>query len=123
MSSCPRCQSTRIKKDGFNRAGQQRFRCRACRRTYTERTATPFAGYRWPMEVIAMAVRWYCQFRLSLANVRDLLAERHIDVSARTILSWVHAFGPLFARAVRRHARPLGVRWWCDETYVRVAGA
>jgi transposase-like protein len=75
------------------------------------------------VEVITTAVRWYCQSRLSPANVRDLLAERHIDVSARTILSWVHTFGPLFARAVRRHARPLGVRWWCDETYVRVAGA
>jgi transposase-like protein len=122
MPPCAHCQSIAVKKDGRNSAGQQRFRCRTCRRTYTERTASPFAGYRWPAEVIATAVRWYCQFRLSLANVLDLLAERHLDVSARTILSWVHTFGPLFARAVRRHARPLGARWYCDETYVRVAG-
>jgi transposase, IS6 family len=123
MPPCAHCQSTRVKRDGRNRAGQQRFRCRACRRTCTERSATPFAGYRWPPEIITMAVRWYGQYRLSVANVRDLLAERGIDVSARTILSWVHTFGPLFAQAVRRHARPLGVRWYCDETYVRVGGA
>jgi transposase-like protein len=123
LPPCAHGGSATPKKDGRNRAGQQRYRCHTCRRTYTERTATPFAGYRWPMEIITMAVRWYCQFRLSLANVRDLLAERHIAVSARTILSWVRTFGPLFAQAVRRHARPLGRRWYCDETYVRVAGA
>ena len=68
-------------------------------------------------------MRWYCRFRLSLADVRDLLAERGIDVSPRTILTWVQKFGPLLAAAVRRAARPVGRRWYCDETYVRVAGA
>jgi transposase, IS6 family len=67
-------------------------------------------------------VRWYGRFRLSVADVRDLLAERGIDVSARTVLSWVHTFGPLLAAEARRHARPLGRQWFCDETYVRVSG-
>src|ERR1041385_2559777 len=31
--------------------------------------------------------------RLSAANVRDLLAERNIDVSARCVLRWVQKFG------------------------------
>ncbi len=64
----------------------QRFRCLACRRTFTERTGTAFAGYRFPAEVILMAVRWYTLYRLSAANTRDLLAERGIDVSDRTVL-------------------------------------
>ena len=42
-----------------------------------------------------MAVRWYACFRLSLRGVRDLLAERGVDVSPSTILAWVHTFGPL----------------------------
>jgi transposase-like protein len=50
---------------------------------FTARTATPFAGYRWPRAIIVLAVRLYCQFRLSAANVRGLLAEQHVDVSAR----------------------------------------
>ncbi len=68
------------------------------------------------------AVRWYGRFRLSLRDVCDLLAERGVDVSPRTVLSWVHTFGPLLAAALRRKARPLGHRWYVDETYVRVAG-
>jgi IS6 family transposase len=54
--------------------------------------------------------------------VRDLLAERGVDVSARTVPTWVQTFGPLLAAAARRRSRPVGTRWWCDETYVRVCG-
>ena len=52
----------------------------------------------------------------------DLLAERGVDVSARTVLTWVHTFGPLLAAVARRRARPLGRRWWCDETYTKIRG-
>jgi IS6 family transposase len=110
-----------VKQDG--RAGEaQRYRCRACCRTFTEPTATPFAGHRWPQAVIVAAVRRYLRFRLSAADVRDLLAERGVDVSARTVLHWVQKFAPLLARAGRRAATRPGARWWCDETYVRVGG-
>jgi len=37
-----------------------------------------------------------------------LLAERHIDVSARTVLNWVQTFGPQLAVALRRHRRRFG---------------
>jgi transposase-like protein len=115
MPSCPRCTCTTTRKDGIA-CGRQRYRCGGCGRTFTTRTATPFSRYRWPRVVIMMAVRWYTCYRLSTANILALLAERHIDVSARTILSWVHTFGPLLAAEGRRQARPLGTRWWCDET-------
>ena len=68
------------------------------------------------------AVRWYCRFRLSAADVRDRLAERGVDISARTVLHWVQQVAPLLARAGRRAATRPGARWWCDETYVRIAG-
>jgi transposase-like protein len=71
----------------------QRFRCRACRQTFTPTTGTPFAGHRWPLPIITMAIRWYFRHRLSAADVRDLLAEREIDVSARTVLARAHKFG------------------------------
>ena len=121
MSSCPRCAGANVKQDGH--AGEtQRYRCRSCRRTFIARTGTPFAGHRWPQEVIVTAVRWYLRYRLSAADVRDLLAERGVDVSARTVLYWVQKFAPLLARAGRRTATRPGRRWWCDETYVRVGG-
>lgn len=74
-----------MKQDG--KVGKaQRYRCRGCRRTFIDRTGTPFAGHRWPQGIIVMAVRWYPRYRRSAANVRDLSAERGVDVSARTIL-------------------------------------
>ncbi len=67
-----------------------------------------------------MAVRWYFSYRLSAANVRNLLAERGLDVSRQTVADWVQKFGVLLAEVARRYAKPLGRRWFVDETYVRV---
>jgi len=35
-----------------------------------------FSGYRFPPEVITLAVRWYLRFALSYRDVEELLAER-----------------------------------------------
>ena len=94
MPPCPRCAGADIKQDGKVGA-TQRYRCHTCHRTFIARTGTPFAGHRWPQEVIVTAVRWYLRYRLSAADVRDLLAERGVDVSARTVLYWVQKFAPL----------------------------
>ena len=42
------------------------------------------SGYRWPAEVILAAMRWYLRYPLSGRQVAELLAERGVDVSART---------------------------------------
>jgi putative transposase len=67
--------------------------------------------------VVLTAVRWYASYPLSAAQVTQLLAERHIDVSARTVLNWVQTFGPQLAKALRRHRRRLGRRWYVDEVF------
>lgn len=123
MPACPRCSSTRTHKDGRDRAKKQRYRCSTCQRSFTDRTGTPFTNHRWPRNVIVMAVRWYFSYRLSAANVRNLLTERSLDVSRQTVADWVQKFGILLAEAGRRHAKPLGRRWFVDETYVRVGKA
>jgi transposase-like protein len=58
--------------------------------------------------VILTAVRWYASYPLSATHVMQLLAERHIDVSARTVLNWVQTFGPQLAKALQRHRRRWG---------------
>jgi hypothetical protein len=35
-----------------------------------------FAGYRFPPDVILLAVRWYLRYGLSYSDVEELLAER-----------------------------------------------
>ena len=87
--SLPHCTSSRTHKDGRDRAKKQRYRCSACRRSFTDRTGTPFTNHRWPQGMITMAVRWYFCYRLSAANIRDLLAERGLDVSRQTVADWV----------------------------------
>jgi transposase-like protein len=39
-----------------------------------------FAGFRFPREVIMLAVRWYLRYGLSYRDVEELLAERGITV-------------------------------------------
>jgi transposase-like protein len=44
-----------------------------------------FAGFRFPPDVIVLAVRWHLRFGLSYWDVEELLAERGIDVDHVTI--------------------------------------
>jgi transposase-like protein len=81
-----------------------------------------FAGYRFPPEVITLAIRWYLRFGLSYRDVEELLAERGTQLDHVTVYRWVQRFAPEFAEAAtpRRHA--VGDRWHVDETYVKVGG-
>ena len=116
MQACPHCSSISTHKDGRGRTRKQRYRCSACRRSFNNRTGTPFTNHRWLRDVIVMAVRWYFSYRLSAANVRNLLAERGMNVSRQTVADWVRTFGVLLAEAGRRYAKPLGSCWSVDET-------
>ena len=81
-----------------------------------------FAGYRFPPDVILLAVRWYLRYGLSYRDVAELLAERGVDVDHVTIYRWVQRFTPLVIEAARPCRHSVGERWFVDETYVRVAG-
>jgi IS6 family transposase len=81
-----------------------------------------FAGFRFPPEVILLAVRWYLRFGLSYRDVEELLAERGVQVDHVTVYRWVRRFTPLVAEVARPCRHAVGDRWWVDETYVKVAG-
>ena len=81
-----------------------------------------FAGFRFPPEVITVAVRWYLRYGLSYRDVEELLAERGVEVDHVTVYRWVQRFTPLFADAARPLRHATGDRWFVDETYVKVAG-
>src|SRR5947209_10232932 len=81
-----------------------------------------FAGFRFPPEVITLAVRWYLRFGLSYRDVEELLAERGIEVDHVSVYRWVQRFTPLLMDAGRPCRHAPGDRWFVDETYVKVAG-
>jgi IS6 family transposase len=81
-----------------------------------------FKGFRFPPEIIVLAVRWYLRFGLSYRDVEELLTERGIEVDHVTVYRWVQRFTPLLADAARPCRHAVGDRWYVDETYVKVAG-
>ena len=81
-----------------------------------------FAGFRFPPEIIVLAVRWYLRFGLSYRDVEELLAERGIEVDHVTVYRWVQRFTPQLTEAARPCRHAVGDRWFVDETYVKVAG-
>jgi len=110
-------------KHGHDRQGRPLYRCRDCRGRFTGLTGTPFSGYRFPAEIIALAVRWYLRYRLRYADVVELLAERGVPVDPSTVFAWVREFAPLYEDAARPFRRAVGSSWSVDETDVKVAGA
>jgi IS6 family transposase len=81
-----------------------------------------FAGFRFPPEVIMLAVRWYLRFGLSYRDLEELLAERGIEVDHVTLFRWMQRFTPVLIDAARPCRHAVGRRWFVDETYVKVAG-
>src|SRR5437879_2540926 len=64
--------------------------------------------HRFPPVVIQHAVWLYLRFSLSYRDVEDLLAERGLDISYKTVRSWVLKFGPVIPRRLRqRRPRPM----------------
>jgi hypothetical protein len=64
-----------------------------------------FVGFRFPPEIIVLALRWYLRYGLSYRDVEELLGERGIEVDHVTIYRWVQ--GPLGACLPLHSARTL----------------
>jgi transposase-like protein len=67
------------------------------------------AGFRFPPEVIILAVRWYLRYSLSYRDVEELLAERGIAVDHVTIYRWVQRFTPELIDAAGRAGTSPGI--------------
>jgi hypothetical protein len=103
-----------------NKIGQAWLMRRRPRRVSASRSN--FVGFRFPPDVIMVAVRWYLRYGLSYRDVEELLAERGIEVDHVTIYRWVQRFTPLLIDAARPCRHISGDRWFIDETYVKVSG-
>ena len=83
---------------------------------------SPYAGYRFPGEVISHAVWLYFRFPLSLRMVEEMLAARGIDVSHETVRQWGLKFGQAFANQIRRRLPCPGDKWHLDEVCLMIGG-
>src|SRR3569832_895239 len=83
---------------------------------------SPYAGYRFPPEVISHAVWFYFRFPLSLRLVEEMLAARGIIVSHESVRQWALKFGQDFANRIRRRLPCAGDKWHLDEVAIKIAG-
>src|SRR3954447_106903 len=88
----------------------------------TPSAKSPYAGYRFPGEVISHAVWLYFRFPLSLRMVEEMLAARGIDVSHETVRQWARKFGQDFANQIRRKLPDPGDKWLLDEVCLMIRG-
>jgi len=79
---CPRCTSTRVVRWGQFR-GRQRYRCRACRRCFSDLTLTPFS-------YIKRLDAWPAYFRSLASSLTVRSAAAHSGVGVRTSFRWRH---------------------------------
>ncbi len=53
---CDRCSGEQFTKAGRDRQRRQLYRCQPCGRRLTTRSGSAFSGYRYPDDIIALAV-------------------------------------------------------------------
>ena len=81
---CPRCQGKKLYRHG-TKSGLQRFRCRACGRTFNSLTGTPLARLRYKDKWLA-----FSDCMLDSRTVRKAAAR--LAVAKNTSLRWRHRF-------------------------------
>ena len=81
-----------------------------------------FKGRQFEAEIIVLRVRWYLRYPLSLRQLEEIMAERHLSVDHVTIWRWVQRYAPELNRRCQPELRSTNRSWRVDETYCRVAG-
>jgi len=84
FSACPHCGGDRIVRNG-NASGLQRYKCRACQRTFNALSTTPLARLR-------MKAKWLKQQGVLLQGLSVRKAAQALEVSASTAFRWRHRF-------------------------------
>ncbi len=72
-------------------------------------SATLYKRYRFPPEIIQYTVWLYHRFNLSHRDIEDLLAEKGVVVTHKSIRLWCNKFGSAYAKKLRRQHQGYGV--------------
>src|ERR1700689_3500449 len=82
----------------------------------------PFKGRQHAGEVIVLCVRWYLRYRLCYGHVRELVAERGVEVDSSCVWRWFQAYAPELNKRCRPFLKPTNKSYRIDETYIKVKG-
>ncbi|QGP51385.1 Integrase core domain protein [Piscirickettsia salmonis] len=82
----------------------------------------PFKWKHYSGEIILWLVRWYGRYALSYRDLKEIAAERGLEIERSTICRWVHEYGSQIAKRLRPHFRQTCASWRLDETLVKIKG-
>ena len=87
-----------------------------------DKKTNPYAGHRYPTEIISHAVWLYFRFTLSFRDIKEPLAYRGIIVTYEAIRQWTLKFGQTYAKALLRRQPKRGDKWHLDEVVLTMRG-
>jgi IS6 family transposase len=61
---------------------------------------------RFPVEIILLCVRWYCEYGISCCDLVEMMQERDVEVGPSTICHWVQCYAPEIEMRVRQYQGP-----------------
>ena len=122
--NCPHCNSAVVSQlIRTTNLGYRMFRCKVCRRTYNERTDSPFNFVEVPTDIIFQVLLSRVRYKLSYRDVAEFFLLRGFEFTLETVRDWEERFLPLFTEQIRvKRKGKIGKVWLVDETYVKVAG-
>ncbi len=122
--NCPHCASSETRERAKKTVmGYRISQCQQCRRTFNERSGTPFNYLEYPTDIVLLVVLWRLRYKLSLRDLAEMFLERGFQFTHEAVRDWEARFAPLIADQLRakRHGQ-VGTCWHVDETYVKVQG-
>jgi putative transposase len=104
--NCPHCASTATKeRTKKTRLCYRTFCCSACKRTFNERTGTPFNFLEYPTDIVLLVVLWRLRYKLSLRDLAEMFLERGFEFTHEAVRDWEARFTPLHRRSIACEAR------------------
>ena len=98
---CPSCLNIAW-KNGYRKSQvngktltEQVYKCKYCKRQFTERSFSVFSRMRFPAKTVRLALKLHFDHNLSCYAISSLLSSRGEPVSHVTVYKWLKKYGAL----------------------------
>ncbi len=116
---CKNCDSANIVKIGKIN-GKQRYKCKACRKTFIENDN--FARMRTQKHIIAISMDLYFDGMSVRKIQRQIEYIFKVKVAQTTIYRWIIKYSTIVKEYVDTLKADLGDKWHVDETAIKIKG-
>jgi len=119
--NCPHCNSTDITQLARTTdLGYFVFRCKKCKRSFNERTGTPFNFLEVPTDIVFQVLLCRLRYKMNFRDVAEFFLLRGFEFTHETVRDWEARFVPILAQQLRSKRKgKVGESWYVDETVVR----